>query len=604
MKKISKALGGITILSLAFLGLFRPSVASAATLPNLGAAITYSVLAQTGITGTGTISGNVENNGTGAAITALTTAMVGGTIYSSDAVVTGGGSATTLLNAAVQADAAAEFNTGIPGQALTSNQGPVLDGLTLTTGVYDIGAGRLNGGILTLDGPGVYIFRASSDFISSGSINLINGARACDVFWRVQTLATINGSSFVGTILAGTGIHFGANVTLNGRALAIGGDVTLLTNTISGPTCAAVSVSSSQPATINVVKTVINDNGRTKLVSDFPLFVNGTPVVSGVTNTFALTYGIYSITETKDPNYAQSFSGDCDTNGQLNLSQGQNKFCIITNNDIGAPVVVPPVPPIIDVVKVPSPLSLPAGPGMVNYTYTLRNIGTVPVTDITMVGDTCSPITLTSGDTNGDKKLDLNEVWVHNCSVNLNATHTNTVVATGWANGISATDIASATVVVGLPIVPPIIHVTKVPNPLKLLAGGGIVTYTYKVTNPGTELLSNIIITDDKCSAMKYVSGDINHDYKLAEDETFTYTCQTKLTKTTTNTVSASGEANGMIARDLALATVVVAEAVPALPNTGIASEVRNTWQNVIMLAGALLLISAALVIARKKSLI
>jgi len=40
------------------------------------------------------------------------------------------------------------------------------------------------------------------------------------------------------------------------------------------------------------------------------------------------------------------------------------------------------------------------------------------------------------------------------CSTTLLATKTNTVVATGWANGISATDIATATVVVGVPIVP------------------------------------------------------------------------------------------------------------------------------------------------------
>ncbi len=62
-------------------------------------------------------------------------------------------------------------------------------------------------------------------------------------------------------------------------------------------------------ATINVVKTVINDNGQTKTVSDFPLFVNGTLVVSGVTNTFPA--GSYTISETSDPHYKQTFSVDC-----------------------------------------------------------------------------------------------------------------------------------------------------------------------------------------------------------------------------------------------------------------------------------------------------
>jgi uncharacterized repeat protein (TIGR01451 family) len=270
------------------------------------------------------------------------------------------------------------------------------------------------------------------------------------------------------------------------------------------------------------------------------------------------------------------------------VNSGENKYCILTNNDIGAPVVAP-VPPIIDVVKVPSPLALPNGPGTVNYTYTLRNVGTIPVTDVTMVGDTCSPITLTSGDTNSDAKLDVTETWIYNCSTKLTETHTNTVVATGWANGISATDIASATVVVGKALVPPLIHVTKVPNPLNLPAGGGMVTYTEKITNPGTVALSNVKLTDNKCGPMVYVSGDTNDDLKLDTTETWTYTCQTNLTETTTNTAVASGEANGFTVRDFAVVTVPVAalhQAAPKLPNTGVDPNQGNPLWTVIALAG------------------
>ena len=206
------------------IGLAGPVSVLAATDPGLGAAASFSILAQTAITGSATVSGNVGLNSTGAGITALTAANVGGTIFSTNGVAPS--VASSLLSASVQADASTAFTTNIPGQGATASIGPVLDGLTLTPGVYDVGAGRLNGGVLTLNGSGVFIFRASSDLVSSGSILLTNGARACDVFWRVQTLATLNGSSFVGTDLAGTGVHFGANVTLDGRALAVGGDVT------------------------------------------------------------------------------------------------------------------------------------------------------------------------------------------------------------------------------------------------------------------------------------------------------------------------------------------------------------------------------------------
>ncbi|MCX6714991.1 MAG: ice-binding family protein [Candidatus Uhrbacteria bacterium] len=545
-----------------------PMTALAASDPGLGGAATFSVLGSASVTNAGisSLSGDVGVS-PGTSIADAGTLTVGGTTHNNDS---------TAITAHANAGTA---DGNILSQGSTASIGPALDGLTLTTGVYDIGAGRLNGGILHLNGPGVYIFRASSDFISSGSIDLQNGARACDVFWDVQTLATINGSSFVGTILAGSGVHFDTSgTTLNGRALVFGGtgDVTMIHNTITGPTCTTPVQAGPGTGNINVVKIVINDNGGTKKVSDFPLFVDGGPVASGATTNFPTTGRIFNISETSNANYTATFSGDCTSDGHLNLNPGDNKFCVITNNDIGAPVVVPPVPPLIDVVKVPSPLALPNGPGSVLYTYTLKNIGTVPVTNVTMVGDSCSPIVLSSGDVNGDTKLDLNETWVYTCTTNLTETHTNNVVATGWANGLSATDIASATVIVGVPIIPPLIHVTKVPSPLALKAGGGLVTYTEKVTNPGTVPLSNVTLTDDKCAPMKMISGDTNKNNQLDPTETWTYTCQSKLAQTTTNTAVATGWANGLSVRDFAIATVVVAAAVPKLPNTGIFSEANT----------------------------
>jgi uncharacterized repeat protein (TIGR01451 family) len=348
-----------------------------------------------------------------------------------------------------------------------------------------------------------------------------------------------------------------------------------------------------------VTKTVVNIGGGTKGTADFPLSITGFgAVTSGLTNT--TTVGAHTVSEISDPGYSASvWGGDCAANGTITLVLGDLKTCTITNTYIAPPSPVSSytqiIPPLIDVVKVPSPLALPAGPGLVNYTYTLTNIGTVPVTDITMVGDTCSPINLTSGDTNSDAKLDLNEVWIYNCSTTLSATHTNTVTATGWANGISATDIASATVVVGLPIVPPLIHITKVPNPLTLGAVGGTVIYTNKVTNPGTVPLSDIKVTDDKCSPINYISGDTNNDSKLDPTETWTYTCRSNLIRTTTNTATATGTANGLTARDFAIATVIVA--APGLPSTGLPPA---PW-NIVIIVETFILILTSLVVVLKK---
>lgn len=564
--------GAVAALALIF-SLAGPLAASAATTPSLGLATTYGVLSSTY---TNPVPGTTINGDVGFTTPPAVTPAGTHTHYGSGAPYsTAGSDQGSALSSLASQPCTFTFAPGAIDLATDTTHGPL--GI-YTPGVYCTGApGAASIGTagITLSGAGTYIFRINGALTSvSNSVVTLAGASACDVFWTPTGATTLgDNSTFVGTDIDAAGASLGNSVNWSGKALAYGGTVTtVLDDTITAPSCIVPPSSSGSrpPGTITVIKKIINDNGGTKTVADFPLFVNSTPVVSGETNAFVADPNPYIITETSNSNYTQSFSGDCDASGHMLLGVGDMKVCIVTNNDIGAPVVTPPVPPLIDVVKVPSPLALPAGPGNVTYTYTVRNIGTVPMTNVTMVGDTCSPIVLGSGDINNDSKLDVNETWVYTCTTNLTATHTNTVVATGWANGISATDLASATVVVGLPVIPPLIHVTKVPSPLTLPAGGGLVTFTEKVTNPGTVALSNVSLTDDKCSPMTLVSGDVNSDSKLDPSETWTYTCQSRLAQTTSNTATAVGEANGLTVRDFAIATVVVA-AAPLLPKTGFA---------------------------------
>ncbi|OGZ65612.1 MAG: hypothetical protein A3D34_00145 [Candidatus Staskawiczbacteria bacterium RIFCSPHIGHO2_02_FULL_33_16] len=86
---------------------------------------------------------------------------------------------------------------------------------------------------------------------------------------------------------------------------------------------------------LTVTKVVINDNGRTKTVEEFPLFVGDNPVASGILN--ELNPGIYTVSETEDVNYQKTITGDCDAGGNITLNPGDVKSCTITNNDI-API--------------------------------------------------------------------------------------------------------------------------------------------------------------------------------------------------------------------------------------------------------------------------
>ncbi len=587
-----------------------PSIALAATSPTLTGASTYSVVSGTTVTNTGatSISGNVgisPAGGGGYAESGTTTYGPGSGLHNADGAA-----------AAAQADNTATFAalSAVPNVACDTDYGAVtkeLGGLSLPPGIYCADAFHITT-TLTLNDTGapngVWIFRSNlSTLVTSSGVGakvqfLTGVGLACNVWWKVASSATIgSGTAMIGNILALTAISMQTGATLNGRAMAQTAAVTLDSNTISGPTCTPPPGGGNgyPEGTINVVKIVVNDNGGTKKVSDFPLFVNDASVISGITTIFPAN-DTYAVSETSNVNYTKTFSGDCDATGHVLLNQNDHKICIVTNNDIGAPIVVPPVPPLIDLIKIPSPLDLPNGPGPVTYNFTVKNIGTVPMTNVTLVDDSCTP-SLVSGDSNNNQKLDLTETWNYHCFATLAATHTNTAVATGWANGLSASDIASATVVVGIPVVPPLIHITKVPSPLALKAGGGLVTYTEKISDPGTVALSNVTLTDDKCTPMKFISGDTNGNFLLDPTETWTYTCQSNLSQTTTNTTIATGEANGITVRDFAIATVVVADAVPKLPNTGIYSETNSSWKLAALL-GVTLMSLLFFVIHSKKS--
>ncbi len=272
--------------------------------------------------------------------------------------------------------------------------------------------------------------------------------------------------------------------------------------------------------------------------------------------------------------------------------------CVVLGNDMAAVdtaiaevvVGVPIVPPLIHVLKTPNPLTLPFNGGSVTYSYAVSNPGTVALTNVTLTDDKCAGVAFVSGDTNGDSKLQSTETWRYTCTANIPLTTTNTAVATGHANGLTAVDTALATVVVaGSPIPPPLIHIIKKPAPVILPTAGGVVVYTYTVTNPGTIALNNVSVTDDKCGPVVAISGDTNSNGLMETNEIWTYSCQQNLTVTTTNTATARGTGNGLTVTDIAVASVVLSPALipppPKLPNTGYGS-IDSTTMWIVALAG------------------
>ena len=105
---------------------------------------------------------------------------------------------------------------------------------------------------MTLDTKGdpnaVFIFKAASTLTTAGASNIvvIGSTSACNVFWQVGSSATLGTSShFVGSVLALTSITATTSATIEGRLLARNGAVTLDTNTITTPVCAAAATTTT-----------------------------------------------------------------------------------------------------------------------------------------------------------------------------------------------------------------------------------------------------------------------------------------------------------------------------------------------------------------------
>src|SRR5436305_11103751 len=77
---------------------------------------------------------------------------------------------------------------------------------------------------------GAVVWRVTA---SGARVVLIGGAQPCQIFWQVGSSATIaTSTTFIGNIMALTSIAMQTGATLNGRALARNGAVTLDTNRI------------------------------------------------------------------------------------------------------------------------------------------------------------------------------------------------------------------------------------------------------------------------------------------------------------------------------------------------------------------------------------
>lgn len=223
----------ITLLLLPVLVLGATMGAAQVTV-GLGTAGNFAVLAGETITNTGptTITGDVGLH-PGSSVTGFDSVTLNGALHVADAVAQQ--AKVDLVTAYDQA----------AGSGPATTVATELGGQTLTAGAYNSASGTFGiTGTLTLDAQGdpnaVFVFQMASTLVTASAsvVDVINGANACNVFWQVGSSATLGtGTTFRGNILALTSIALTTGASIEGRALARNGQVTMDTNTITQAAC-------------------------------------------------------------------------------------------------------------------------------------------------------------------------------------------------------------------------------------------------------------------------------------------------------------------------------------------------------------------------------
>ncbi len=206
---------------------------------DLGLAKNYAILAESGISTTGTtsVTGNMGISPAAATfITGFGLSLTAGAAYSTSSIVTGkiyapGYANPTPANLTTAVgDMHTAFTTAnglAPTQAVNFLSGN-LNGQTLVSGVYKWTSGVSVTNSITLDGGGQdcakFVFQIAGDLtVANGTkIILINGAKADNIFWVVAGSGAMLGTTvnFNGNILSKTLISVNTGSIVNGRLLA------------------------------------------------------------------------------------------------------------------------------------------------------------------------------------------------------------------------------------------------------------------------------------------------------------------------------------------------------------------------------------------------
>lgn len=489
---------------------------------NLGTASTFGLLAGSGITNTGS---SVIDGDVGSSPTPAVTGFPPGIVTPPHVLYT----AANAVTAQAQSDLTTAYNaaaSAAPTGTLTGTDlGTFNAGFPLGPGVYFFASSAQLTGNLTLNGGGnpnaQWIFQIGSTLTAAtnSSVSFINGASPCNVFWQVGSSAIIHTNSvFGGTIMALTSITLDGG-TLNGRALARNGTVTISAAEFVNPTCLATPcvtivktadravasvgdvitykyvVCNCGPASLTVSSVIDSQLGN--ITADFIAANGGASLASGACTPFNKTHTVVAT----DPSPLVNTVAVIASSGGTPVADTAQ-----------ASVIISTLGPCVTMVKTANRTVASVG-DFITYTFKVCNCGTAPLTVNSVVdsrlGDlTADFIAANSGTATLGTGLCTSFDEVYKVLATDPSPLTNTATVTASSLGRApVTGSGQASVIINTPVGPCVTVVKKADR--VVAAPGDVIAYTYTVCNCGPTTLTVNSVIDSRL-------GDLIADFIAA----------------------------------------------------------------------------------------
>ncbi len=280
---------GLLLASLALA--VTPAFAAPTAMVDLGQASTYAVLSGASVGNTVSAAGAPHTTLRGDLGVKANTQPTG----FPPGVVTGTTRVGTPAAAAAHDDLVAAYTEVAARTGGTALAG-ALAGTTIAPGLHTVAGAVSNTTTVTLDGGGdpnaVFVFQVNGAMaMAAGShVVLTNGARASRVFWQVNGAGAIGANAdFAGTLMALDAVAVGNGSTVNGRAFARNGALTLDANQFYSAPPVVTLAGGANATTTDTTPTI---SGTTDV--EAPGHV--TVTVAGQTLTATPTDGAWSVT--------------------------------------------------------------------------------------------------------------------------------------------------------------------------------------------------------------------------------------------------------------------------------------------------------------------